>query len=176
MRTCIKCCLEKDLDQFYKSSRNMSGFEGKCKACKSLYRKAQYQKNRTQERAKNEAWKAANPERYAEICREHYRANKERYNAYSRQHYRENKPLYRAKDAKYRAAKLNATPPWLTEKQLLDMQRIYTACSNVTERTQKPHHVDHIVPLQGENVCGLHVPWNLAILPASMNLAKSNTH
>lgn len=176
MKKCIKCGLDKDLDQFYTSSRNKTGYEGKCKSCKNLYRKSYYQKNRERERANNEAWKAANPERYKEIGRQIYQDKKDWYNAYSRQHYYENKGIYRAKDAKYRATKLQATPSWLTEKQLHDITVIYTACAKVSERTGKPHHVDHVVPLQGENICGLHVPWNLAIIPAKMNLAKSNTY
>jgi hypothetical protein len=91
-------------------------------------------------------------------------------------HYYENKAMYLAKNAKYRASKLKATPSWLTEKQLNDINTIYKACAKITERTGKAHHVDHIIPLQGVDVCGLHVPWNLAILPASMNLAKHNKH
>lgn len=176
MRTCITCHIKKDYTDFYKSTRNADGLEGKCKDCKSAYRKAYYSKNKARERARNDAWKSSNPERYAEIGREHYRANKEVHNSLTRAHYYKNKGMYRAKDAKYRASKLKATPSWLTEKQLRDIQIIYTACTKVTERTGKSHHVDHIVPLQGKNVCGLHVPWNLAIIPASMNLAKSNTY
>ena len=176
MKTCIKCNETKATNQYYKSTRNLDGLEGRCKSCKSAYRKAQYQKNRDTELHNNAAWKEANLERYKEIGREYYRKNKEEHNAFMQRHYYENKGIYRAKDAKYRASKLQATPSWLTDKQLDDITMIYKACAKITERTSKTHHVDHIIPLQGDNVCGLHVPWNLAILPASMNLAKHNKH
>ena len=90
-----------------------------------------------------------------------------------KKHYYTNKGLYRAKGAKYRAAKLKATPSWADLEQI---RRIYTACVSITERTGVEHHVDHIIPLQGEDVCGLHVEKNLAIIPAQMNLQKSNTY
>jgi hypothetical protein len=60
-----------------------------------------------------------------------------------------------------------ATPPWLNAEQLAAMAEIY-------EKARRGQHVDHIVPLKHPRVCGLNVPWNLEIVPAEVNLAKSN--
>lgn len=70
-----------------------------------------------------------------------------------------------------RACLLNATPPWVDPRALL---AIYEERARIERETGIPHHVDHIVPLQGEGVCGLHVPWNLRVIPARENLRKGN--
>jgi hypothetical protein len=87
---------------------------------------------------------------------------------------KENLAKKRARDAIRYCTKLNATPRWLNEKQLSDIQNIYKEASIKTAQTNIKHEVDHIVPLQGKNVCGLHVPWNLQILTKSENCSKSN--
>lgn len=64
------------------------------------------------------------------------------------------------------------TPPWLTNSMLSDIEGFYKQAQDSPEDM----HVDHIVPLQGEFVSGLHVPWNLQVIPASDNLSKGNTY
>lgn len=70
------------------------------------------------------------------------------------------------RSAKYRSSKLKATPNWA------DLEKISKFYFNCPEG----YHVDHIVPLQGSLVCGLHVLNNLQYLTALDNLKKHNKH
>lgn len=82
---------------------------------------------------------------------------------YARQDYLKNKSEYISRAIKYRTRRELATPPWAN---LEIIARIYDCAEE--------DHVDHIVPLQGDMVCGLHVENNLQYLSVEENLRKSN--
>jgi 5-methylcytosine-specific restriction endonuclease McrA len=67
-----------------------------------------------------------------------------------------------------------ATPAWLTKEERLQMRELYVQARKLTAVTGERYVVDHIVPLRGESVCGLHVPWNLRVITQDENLKKSN--
>ena len=67
-----------------------------------------------------------------------------------------------------------ATPPWLTRSQKSEIRQIYQIAITMTKTTGEQYVVDHIVPLRSEEVCGLHVPWNLRVMTQEENLKKSN--
>jgi hypothetical protein len=67
-----------------------------------------------------------------------------------------------------------ATPPWLTRKQKSEIRQLYQIAITMTQTTGEQYVVDHIVPLRGKDVCGLHVPWNLRVITQEENLKKSN--
>ena len=69
-----------------------------------------------------------------------------------------------------------ATPPWLTRKQKSEIRHLYQIAITMSRTTGEQYVVDHIVPLRGDNVSGLHVPWNLRVVTRTENLAKSNKH
>jgi len=68
----------------------------------------------------------------------------------------------------------DASPPWLTTKQKTEIRSLYQIAITMTKVTGEQYVVDHIWPLRSDDVCGLHVPWNLQVIPRAANLAKSN--
>lgn len=112
-------------------------------------------------------WVEANRERSNEIKRRYAKNNPGKVAASKRKWSKANSKKELAKCRKYQASKKNATPAWLTKEQIKEMQDIYVNCP-------EGYEVDHIVPLQGREVKGLHVPWNLRYMRISDNRKKSN--
>lgn len=113
----------------------------------------------------------------AERCRKKRSKNPEVYRKITKTYRDSNPEKQIAKLAKRRASKLEATPSWLTKAQHAEMTDIYKQAKELEKIFfNRKFHVDHIIPLQGKDVCGLHVPWNLQILTAEENIAKSNKY
>ena len=89
--------------------------------------------------------------------------------------YKERNPdLYRELVSLRRRRFRLATPKWLSAEQKMEIRLKYRLAIEMSRHTGVRHAVDHIVPLQGEEVCGLHVPWNLEVVTQEENLKKSN--
>ena len=94
--------------------------------------------------------------------------------AYKQKYKAANPDLYKELVNVRRRRFRDATPKWLTAEQKLEIRFHYRLAIALSRSTKIPHAVDHIVPLQGEDVCGLHVPWNMQVLTQDENLQKSN--
>ena len=70
----------------------------------------------------------------------------------------------------------NATPAWLTDADKREIRRIYREAISRTARMGVVYVVDHVIPLRGKTVCGLHVPTNLAVITAEENYRKTNKY
>lgn len=156
-KQCRQCKQELSLLYFYKDSRLKCGYRSKCKECVNKVHKIYAQKNKDAIQKKALEWRSLHSEHVKEYYKNYKKNNRNRQTALQ---------------AKRRACKLNATPSWAN---LSDIERVYAVADKTTKLTGVQHHVDHIIPLQGKNVCGLHVFDNLCIIPAKMNLQKGNT-
>jgi 5-methylcytosine-specific restriction endonuclease McrA len=119
-------------------------------------KRAYYERNKD---AVIERAQARPPERKQSYRRAHKAANPELY-----------KELVNARRRRFR----QATPKWLTAEHKLEIRLKYRLAIELSRRLGVLHVVDHVVPLQGEEVCGLHVPWNMEVITQEENLKKSN--
>jgi 5-methylcytosine-specific restriction endonuclease McrA len=89
--------------------------------------------------------------------------------------YKANNPeIYKALNSLRKRRHREATPPWITAEQKLAIRGLYLSAQQLTAITGERYVVDHIIPLTSNEVCGLHVPWNLRVITQEENLIKSN--
>ena len=95
-------------------------------------------------------------------------------NQYKQKYKEANPELYRELVSLRRRRFRQATPKWLSADQKMEIRLKYRLAIELSRATGVRHAVDHEIPLQGEDVCGLHVPWNLRVITQEENLKKSN--
>lgn len=121
--------------------------------------KEYYQKNKPAIIDKKVAWNKSNPEKFKATQAKYAKNNPEK---------------FAIKASTRRASLLKATPKWLTEADIVRMNAKYQLAAMFNEYTGEEWHVDHIYPLKGKEVCGLHVPSNLRVIPWLENVKKGN--
>lgn len=160
MKLCTKCKEEKDLNSFTKDKWNKDGLSQWCRPCKN---------------ASKAAWKERNKERVSEYDKqysaEYRKENPEKVAESYADWAKRNRPLLNEKNRRREAAKENATPGWA---EVETMKNVYLLAEEETRETGIAHHVDHIVPLTSDRVCGFHVACNLQVLTKFENLSKGN--
>ena len=174
MKTCSKCNEDKSEESFYKKKGYKNGLSSSCKACEKAYHADRYEDNKDHITKRNAEWARNNPEKKAAISKASGIRNREKRNQQARAFKKRNKAQVNASNAFRRASVREATPPWLDDCHKQEIKALYVLSQKFERLFGLKYHVDHIVPLNGETVCGLHVPWNLQILESKMNLKKSN--
>lgn len=170
-RACVDRYQAKNRDKVHASTRRwQSNNPEKVRA----YRIQYAQENVDRLNALRDKWKTANPEKHRAAINNWEQHNRDKVRSAALRWIKANKPACAAAQARRRARKLCATPVWLTEANHIAMKSLYAEAARLTKQCGEDFHVDHIVPLRGRTVCGLHVPWNLQILRGVENMSKNN--
>lgn len=193
MKKCCNCKETKNPSEFYANKHMRDGLSVFCKKChykdcksrhKQLMQDPEYAEKekerrrvyrvRTTEQRKQymKEWRERNPNR----AYEYYLENKEAIQTYRKEYVEKNKDKILAKTRKRQAAKLNRTPKWVDAEELWLIEEAYALARLRTEMTGIYWHVDHVIPLQGKLVSGLHTISNLQVIPALLNYKKNNRY
>lgn len=174
IKICACCKKEKEIKYFHKNKSQPDGLHHTCKLCRTHQTKEYSRKNRHILREKNKINYLNNKEARKQLARQYYYDNKDKVLKTVSEYGKNNRNKTRAINMKRRARKLLRTPNWLTKEQFLEIESFYEEAVRLTKSTGIVYHVDHIIPLKGDMVSGLHVPWNLQVITAIENLSKSN--
>ena len=149
LKKCPSCDSIKPHQEYPKYSASTSGLRNICKICHNANNKNAYD---------------TDPSYYNKYSKEYYVSNKETIAERTKEYYQEHKAEYAARGIKYHTRRDQATVKW---SNTAEMNKIYNLCPI-------GYHVDHIIPIQGDSVCGLHTEHNLQYLLAADNISKSN--
>lgn len=158
-KICTVCNISKPLFDFTKKKGGVYGLDARCKECKNTHYRNKYKENNEAEILRSRLYRQANNEavkQRAKIRRQTNKAQK------------------LADTIKRRLAKEHRTPKWLSKEQVREITSFYKMAKELETVFPWKQCVDHIVPLNGKTVSGLHVPWNLQILSAKANMEKGN--
>lgn len=182
-KTCSKCRQQLPPSEFYADKSRPDGLATFCKPCRrekqrliaanedpqvrKQRQRLYYQNNKHACDERKKEWRSKNPAKPKVFTEEQLERKRES----GRRHYERNKSTYLVNWARRRAAKIQRTIR-LSEEHLAQIDQMYADAKRLTAETGISHHVDHIAPLQGEMVSGLHAPWNMRVVPANENLSK----
>lgn len=145
------------------------------KAYDIVYRKENKDRINEKGRVRTARFREKNGEKVTEYNREYRSQNLDKIKNNNKQYRKENRAKLNHLSRKYTLDKIQRTPKWLTVDQLNEIESYYILAKDLTWLNENERmEVDHIVPINGKNVSGLHVPWNLQILPKSFNGQKRN--
>ena len=140
----------------------------------TAYHKAYYEANKARIAAVKRAYRAANKEKIIANKRAAYLATREVNLAQKREYRQANKGKINFLCAMRKKVVKQRTPMWLSPFDRLKIKCYYSVAAMLARNNKEPWHVDHIVPLQGKLVSGLHVPNNLQFLRGVDNIRKKN--
>ena len=175
IKKCALCQNEKLFECFSKTSKgDKFGLRSRCKECRSNDNLKWHQKNSIKSKENHDKWLNENRERSNRVSREWVKNNKERHAQNNSKWKKENRTRNAFNSRRLKFNKNSATPSWLSSIQLAQIQEFYDISLAKFVQTGVKYHVDHIHPLMGDGFIGLHVPWNLQVIPAKVNISKKN--
>jgi hypothetical protein len=171
MRTCKSCLVEKSLSEFKKHTH---GHRHVCKKCqyKSMMENPFAHANAVK---RNRKWRNSENGKATEmVYSQSEMGKKSRRESIKKYETSTGKAQKVARTVYRRLAKNQRTPKWLSEIDLWMIKEAYELAALRTKMFGFSWHVDHIIPLQGVTVSGLHVPKNLQVIPWLDNVRKHN--
>lgn len=159
MKICRKCQKIKPIKDFHQDKTKKDGVASYCRECN---------------KRNASSWYALNIDRAKQNMQKNYVDNRRQRIEKACKYAKDNPEKTLARNMRRVARQLQRTPKWLTNDdfKLIEMQ--YTLAVYMTECTGISWEVDHIIPLQGKTISGLHVPYNLRVIPSSENRSKRN--
>jgi len=139
---------------------------------KAQNRTALLEKKRTAQ----QKYRLENPEKIAGTVRRTYDKHRAARNAEKAAWARKNSGRVLAWTRQRQLAKVQRTPAWLTEDEHWMIEQAYELAALRTKLFGVAWHVDHVLPLRGKTVSGLHTPYNMRVILGSENCRKSNKH